>query len=281
MQTIQPHRGSVFVAVHAHVAEVPHFGGGLCARLVAEGYTGFLVRTTNDESSGGKTAAQNILANETEHAAMAKALGFKDVFELSYCSHRMNEISPLELRGRLVFIFRLVKADVVLSFRPSSEGEPDSDRWITGRAVEEACQTAGSTNDFHEHAEAGILPHAVRQRYWFHARPGQAFNRVVDITPYLDKKIDAIVECRSQNGDAGSLLRARLAKEGRRLEMLGDDDRTADRAYVRQFLLEEFRAYAQGHGFDYAERFDYIGPPEDQSAKVEDYIAKNAVRMVR
>jgi len=276
----RPHAGNVFAAVHAHLSDVPYFAAGLCAKLMAEGYTGYLIRTTNDETSGGKSAAQNILSNETEHAAMAKALGFKDVFELYYRSHRMNEISPVELRGRLVFLFRLIKADTVLSFRAASEGEPDSDRWITGRAVEEACWTAGSASDFHEHAEAGILPHEVRERYCFYARPGQPFNRVVDISSYIASKIEAIVECRSQgNGNAGSLLRSRLAKEGRRLPVLGEEDRTADRAYARQFLLEEFRTYSRGHGFEYAERFDYSGPPEDQSTTIEDYIEKNAVRL--
>jgi LmbE family N-acetylglucosaminyl deacetylase len=276
----QPHAGKVFVAVHAHLSDVPYFAGGLCAKLIAEGYTGYLIRTTNDETSGGQSSAQNILASETEHGNMARALGFKDVFELYYCSHRMNEISPVELRGRLVLLFRMLKADTVLSFSPSSEGEPDSDHWVTGRAVEEACWTAGLANDFHEHFEAGILPHAVRERYWFHARPGQPFNHIVDIGGYAGGKIDAIVECRSQgDGNAGSLLRARLAQEGRRLPLLGDDDRTADRAYARQFLLEEFRAYATGHDFEYAERFYYSGPPEDRNAKVEDYIKKNAVKI--
>lgn len=276
----QPHAGQVFAAVHAHLSDVPTFAGGLCARLIAEGYTGYLIRTTNDEGSGGQSSAQNILTNETEHAKMAQALGFKDVFELYYLSHRMNEASPVELRGRLVLLFRMLKADTVLSFSPSSEGEPDSDRWITGRAVEEACFTAGLSHDFHEHFEAGILPHTVRERYWFHARPEQPFNRVVDISAYVNAKIAAMVECRSQGkGNAGSLLRARLAKEGRRLPLLGDDDRTADRAYVRQFLLAEFRAYAQGHDFEFAERFQYSGPPPDREAPVEDYIAQNALRL--
>jgi LmbE family N-acetylglucosaminyl deacetylase len=276
-QSAQPHAGKTFVAVHAHLADLPRFAGGLCAKLMAEGYTGYLVRTTNDETSGGQSSAQNILSNETEHANMAKALGFKDVFEFYYLSHRMNEISPVELRGRLVLLFRMLRADMALSFSPSAEGEPDSDHWITGRAVEEACWIAGLANDFHEHLEAGIQPHAVRELYHFHARPGQPFNHVVDISSYVGKKIDAIVECRSQgSGNAGSLLRARLAAQGKRLPLLGDDDRTADRAYARQFLLEEFRGYANGHDFEYAERFQYVGPPADENRAVQDYVAKNA-----
>ncbi len=269
----------VLVAVHAHLAEVPYFAGGLCAKLMAEGYTGYLVRTTNDELSGGKSNAQNILSNETEHAAMAKALGFQEVLDLYYSNGRMNEISPIELRGRLVLLLRMLKADAVLSFHPSASGEPDSDRWVTGRAVEEACLTAGSANDFHEHFEAGILPHSVTDRYYFHAHAEQPFNRVVDIEAHIDTKIAAMIECRSQgSGNAGSLLRARLASEGRSLPLLGKDDRTADRAYAREFLLRPFREYAAGYGFDYAERFYYIGPATGPDSAVENYIAKNAVR---
>jgi len=278
--TAQPQGGKVFVAVQAHLSDVPYLAAGLCAKLMAEGYTGYLIRTTNDETNGPQSNAQNVLTCETENTAMAKALGFRDHFDLSYCAHRLNECSPVEFRGRLAFLFRMVKADIVLSFNPSSEGVADSDEWITGRAVEEACFVAGRPNDFHEQFEVGgFAPHPVRERYWYHAHPHQAFNQTVDISKYVGKKLDALVECRSQgDGNAGSLLRTRLAAEGKHLPLLGNDDRTADRAYARQFLLEDSRAHAKGHGFEYAERFIYQGPPEDRKAKVEAYIQKNAVR---
>src|SRR5687767_9858928 len=67
----QPQRGKVFAAVHAHVADVARYAGGLCAKLIREGYTGYLVRTTNDEKSGGQSTAQNILSNEQEHLKVA------------------------------------------------------------------------------------------------------------------------------------------------------------------------------------------------------------------
>lgn len=257
---------SVFVAVHAHASELPYFGAGFAAKLLGEGHTGYLVRTTNDETSGGGSNAQNVLSNETDHSAMARAIGFKDVFELYYSSGRMIGISPVELRGRLVFLLRLLKPDVVLSFRRSSEGEPDADRWVTGRAVEQACLTAGSTNEFHEHFEAGLQPHVVRDRYWFHAHSGQPFDTTIDIGPFLDQKIEAIVACRSQGeGSAGTALRARLAREGRRLPLLGEDDGSADRAYVREFVVT-----------DRVERFQHFGPPGPNS-RLEEYIARNAV----
>ena len=67
----QPHKGKVFVAVHAHLQDVPYYAGGLCTKLIGEGFTGYLVRTTNDEKYGGRTIAQNILSNEQERSADA------------------------------------------------------------------------------------------------------------------------------------------------------------------------------------------------------------------
>jgi LmbE family N-acetylglucosaminyl deacetylase len=279
-QAGQPHRGKVFVAIHAHLDDVPYFAGGLCAKLMKEGYTGYLVRTSNDEKYGGRTIAENILSNEQEHLKMAAVLGFKDVFDLYYRSHRMNEIAPIEIRGRLIFILRMLKADTVLSFDPLPSGEKDGDHDATGRAVEDACAMCGSDSDFSEHLEAGFPAHPVRERYTFCTRPEQRFNRVVDIGLHLEKKIDAIVECKSQGGGArGAELRAQLAKKGRRLPLLGDGDQTANREYVRHFLLEDYREYGKPHNLAWAERFYYVDDRLPARSKVDDYVEKNAVRL--
>jgi len=279
-QTGRPHAGKVFVAVHAHVSDVPRFAAGLCAKLIAEGYTGYLVRTTNDEKSGGKSIAQNILSNEQEQVKMAAAIGFKDIFNLYYRSHFMDGISAVEIQSRLVLLFRMLKADTVISFHPSAEGDKDSDHMVTGHAVQEAAWMAGQDHDFDEHFEAGVRPQAVLERYYFHARPGQPFNRVVDISSYIEKKIDALAECKSQGGgNHGSVLRAKLQREGKRLPILGEDDRTADRGYVRHFLLDDHRQYGKPHKLEYAERFYYVDERPRGKSKVDEYVEKNAVKL--
>jgi LmbE family N-acetylglucosaminyl deacetylase len=275
----QPHRGKVFVAVHAHVDDVPYLAGGLCAKLMKEGYTGYLVRTTNGEKQGGRTIAENILSNEQEHLKMAAVLGFKDVFDFYYRSHRMNEISPVEIRGRLIFILRMLKADTVISFDPSAPGEKDGDHDATGRAVEDACAMCGSETDFAEHLEGGFPAHPVRERYSFCTRPDERFNRVVDIGSHIEKKIDAIVECKSQGGARGSELRARLAEQGRRLPLLGSDELSANREYVRHFLLDDYREYAKPYKLAWAERFYYVDERPPARSKVDEYVEKNAVRI--
>jgi LmbE family N-acetylglucosaminyl deacetylase len=274
----QPHKGKVFAAVHAHLDDVPYYAGGLCVKLMREGYTGFLIRTTNDEKCGGRSTAQNILSNEQEHAKLSAALGFKETFDLYYQNHEMNGISSLDVRGRLIFLFRLLRVNTVVSFNPWGHGEENPDHWATGRAVEEAAWMSGMPNDYPEHMDAGLKPCEVLERYYFYGRPGQAYNRVVDIGEHVETKIDGIVECRSQGGGSlGSQLRARLKAQSKRLPILGDDDRTADREYARHFLLEDNREYGKPHGLAFAERFYYIDQRRPEITKVEEYVAKRAV----
>src|SRR5579863_5670069 len=45
----QPHKGKVLLAVQAHSDDVPLFASGTVAKLIEEGYTGYLVRATNDD----------------------------------------------------------------------------------------------------------------------------------------------------------------------------------------------------------------------------------------
>ena len=278
----KPHKGKVFAAIQAHLDDIPYCCSGTCAKLINEGYTGYLIRTSNDEKCGPGTANENIKSNEQENVKMAKTLGFTDVFDFYYRNHRMDGISSVEIRSRLIFLFRLLKVDTVVSMNPWGHGEENPDHWVTAQAVEGACWMSGMGNDFQEHTEAGVKPHSVRERYYMVMRPGQPYNRVVDISSYIEQKILSCAECKSQGGgSSGSKLRKRLAKEGKRLPILGNDDDTADREYVRHFLikgLSTFDGMKEKYGLDYAERFYYIDqrrPPG--KSEVEKYIEENAV----
>ena len=94
----------------------------------------------------------------------------------------------------------------------------------------------------------------------------------------VDQIIDANRANRAKGpaGNHGSRLRAELARRGEKLPLLGDDDATADRNYIREFLLARRRALGQNHGVQYAEAFHHIGGGAGRSA-VEDYVKKNAV----
>src|SRR5512143_477616 len=45
----KPHLGKVLLALQAHSDDIPLFAAGTVAKLIEEGYTGYLVRATNDD----------------------------------------------------------------------------------------------------------------------------------------------------------------------------------------------------------------------------------------
>ncbi len=277
----QPHRGKVLAAVQAHADDVSFFCAGTIAKLIAEGYTAYLIQTTNDDKCGPTPSlGETVLSNERDVANLARVLGFKQVFNLGYRNHFLDGESPLELRCRLIFLFRALKVDTVLTFNPWGHGERNPDHWVTGQAVEAAAWMAGMDKDYPEHFAAGLAPHAVRESYYWVARGGQPYNRVVDVGAHVETMVAAMSVHKSQGpaGSTGSRLKAQLAARGLRLpELDGDDgsDETADRQYIRLFLLDPYRALGQAYGLDYAEPFYYIGP--GGPSRVDDYIARHAV----
>jgi len=273
-----PHAGKVLAAIQAHADDIPLFCAGTLAELIAEGYTGYLIQTSNDEKCGPTPSlGETILSNEREVEALARVLGLKQVFNLGYRNHLMDGDSPLELRARLIFLFRLLKVDTVFTFNPWGNWEENPDHWVTARAVEAACWMAGMDKDYPEHLAAGIEPHGVRERYYWVTRQRQPFNRVVDIGEVIETKVAAISVNKSQGpgGATGSRLKARLAARNLRLPELDGDDEAADRQYIRRFLLTSDRELGQAHGLQYAEPFYYLGP--EHSSELDDYIARHAV----
>lgn len=81
---------------------------------------------------------------------------------------------------------------------------------------------------------------------------------------------------RGRAGTHGSQLRAALAKQGKKLPLLGEDERSADRNYIREFVLARNREMGKQYGVEYAEAFHYIGPPPDRVAA---YVKEHAVSL--
>lgn len=271
----KPHQGKVLAAVQPHADDIPLFAAGTVAKLLKEGYTGYLIRVTNDDMAGPGTIGQTVLANEQDNQELARVMGFKGVFDLNYNNHRMDDVSPVELRCRFIFLIRLLQIDTIIAYDPWGHYEENPDHSVTAMALESACWMAAMDKDYPEHFAAGLKPKGVTEKYYF-ARGPQLINRIVDISETIEEKIDAIAVNKAQGpgGDTGARLRARLAEKGLRLPILGDDDRTANREYIRHFLLKDEEEIGRRHGLRYAEAFHYIGP---RPSEIDDYIRQNAV----
>jgi LmbE family N-acetylglucosaminyl deacetylase len=279
-----PHRGKVLLAVQAHSDDIPLMAGGVVAKLVREGYTGYLLRATNDDMGDAPglgtpgTIGDHVLANQRDNAEVARVLGLRKAYDLNYGNHRMGDTPLNELICRLTFLIRLLKVDTVVCWDPWAHDEENPDHVQIARGVEAACWMAGRPHDYPEQLEAaGLAPYAVKDKYYYARRP--EVNRIVDVSGVLEQMIDANRANRAKGpaGNHGSRLRAELARRGQRLPLLGDNDVTADRNYIREFILARRRALGQRHGFEYAEAYHYIGGA-GRSA-VDEYIRTNAVPM--
>ncbi len=271
----KPHQGKVLAVIQPHCDDIPIFAAGTVAKLIYEGYTGYLIRTSNDEAAGaGASSGERFLNNERDNAEVARVLGLKKVYDLNYSNHRMDEYNIQEIKGRLIFLFRLLQVDTLICYDPSGLYEENPDHYVTAKAVEAARWMAGLSSDYPEQLEV-VKPHVVKERYYF-ARGPQIVNRVVDISRFVDKKIESNLVCKTQGpgGDTGSNLRKKLAAEGKKLQILGDDDNTANSNYIREFVLEPDRVNGAKYGLEWAECFHYIGPAP---SALDQFIQKNAV----
>lgn len=278
-QTGQPHKGKVLAAIQPHSDDIALICGGTVAKLIQEGYTGYMIRATNDDMGDDVgepgTVGDNVLRNEREVDEQTRVLGLQKHIALNYNNHRMSDISRNELICRLIFLIRLLKIDTVFCYDPWAHDEENPDHYVLGHCVEAACWMAGRVHDYPEQLLApGLKVHAVREKYYYARRP--EITRVVDITRNVETKVDANLcnVAKGPGGHHGSKLRAELAKEGKRLPLLDGDQRTADRNYIREFILAGNRELGAKYGMEYAEAFHYVGP---RPSRVDEYIRKNAV----
>jgi GlcNAc-PI de-N-acetylase len=124
-----PHKGKVLLAVQAHSDDIPIYAAGTVAKLIAEGYTGYLLRATNDDMGDAPglgtpgTIGQNVLGNERDNDEVARVLGLQRVFNFNYGNHRMGDVSQNELHCRLILLIRLLKVDTVICWDPWAHDE--------------------------------------------------------------------------------------------------------------------------------------------------------------
>jgi hypothetical protein len=197
----------------------------------------------------------------------------------------MDDTPEIEVRARLIFLYRLLQIDTIVVMDPYNHYEENPDHLVASRAAEAASWMAAGPKDYPEHFRAGLKPTYVRERY-YHARSPNGhnlINRVVDISSYIDHKVRSNVANRGKGpaGSTGSRLRQELAKQGKRLALLGDDDATADFQYVKHFLMDDWKTLGERFGLTYAEAFRYIavGPESDYAANIRKYVEAHAVRL--
>jgi LmbE family N-acetylglucosaminyl deacetylase len=271
----QPGKGKVFALITPHLDDGPIFAGGTVAKMLNEGYTGYFIRVSNDEKdSYNLTLGETVLANEQDAARFVEVAGLKKRYDLQYRNHGLDDVSRMEIRVRLMFLYRLLKVDTVLSYDPWGHYEENPDHYVTAQAVEAACWMSADHLDFPEQFDAGLTVHGVREKYYF-ARGPQLVNRVVDIGPTIKQKAAYIAACKTMITNMVKGTNDSLKARGLKVAAFGGDQSAANDAYIQAAFIERDKRIGAKYGLEYAEEFHYIGPDH----AMDDYVRAHAERI--
>jgi LmbE family N-acetylglucosaminyl deacetylase len=200
------------MGIFAHPDDPEFFCGGTFARWAAEGKEiAFVLATSGDKGSGdlAMTSEQLVPIREAEERAAASQLGVKEVVFLRFPD---GELQPtLELRRHLTRLIRLKQPDIVVTNDPTARwygsnyiNHPDH-RAIGDAALDAVFPAARDHLSFAElYRQEGLAPHKVKQVYLCGTHQPDA---KIDVTAYLETKITALREHKSQIADMDEMAR--------------------------------------------------------------------------
>jgi LmbE family N-acetylglucosaminyl deacetylase len=176
-----------------HADDAALFCGATIAKRVAQGWRVVIARITWDaRDSVGLTLEESYRRNAQEFRDAAAALGVTEVVDMDYRIESLADVSEVELRGHMIYLFRKYRPYAVFTFDPyARRNEPNMDHVRAAQAVEEAFWMARFDLTYPEHFAEGLKPFAVCEQ-WYYARHPTEYNHTEDITEYMEQKIRAV-----------------------------------------------------------------------------------------
>lgn len=182
------------LAIFAHPDDLSFFCSGTLAKWVEEGNNVYaLCCTSGDVGTLRLDLSKEQVAKmrEKELRAANEILGVKETIMLGYPDGGF--IPGQELREKLVYYVRKLKADRVVTFDPWVAYEVHPDHVIVGRMASEAGAFAAFPLLYSEQIKEGIKPYSCSE-VWFMGILGHPPNCFVDISSTLEKKIKAALK---------------------------------------------------------------------------------------
>lgn len=210
------------MGIFAHPDDPEFFCGGTFAKWAAEGkHITFVLATSGDKGSEDRSISseQLITIREAEERAAAARLGVQEVIFLGYPD---GELQPtLELRRQLTRLIRLKKPDIVVTNDPTARwygvnyiNHPDH-RAIGDAALDAVFPSARDHLTFPElYHQEGLEPHKALHVYLCGTLEP---NAKIDVTDYLETKITALREHKSQIADMEAMAQRQRENVDREL----------------------------------------------------------------
>ena len=250
----------VVLVVVAHADDLEYNIGGTIARLVAEGCDVYRAAVT-DSARGTfdpeMTVERMAEIGIEEAAAAGQVLGLKDNFFLGFPDGMLTDVHAAGIREQLMRLVRQLKVDVLFTWDPWASRDDHPDHVVAGRCARWATEFAPFPLMHPEHfTEEGGKPHWVTERYYFAKHSPPEADYAVDVSDYLEIKIEALLKYESQ---------MRLAYDGyvayqRTMGVPAEEWlRPVSADNYRQLMAEairrEAKEFGEPHGIPYAEVF--------------------------
>lgn len=243
------------VILIAHADDTEFMAGGTVAKFAAEGWEITEVIATNNERGTHDLDPETIIRQSREEAReAARILGKKDVRFLEYSDGMLADTPVNELREKFIAVIRELRPRIVMTWDPFASFEPHPDHRQVAWAAIEAASFSHLPRFHPEHLARGLTTHYVPEKWFFAKRPtGQ--QTVVDITPFIEKKIDALCAHDSQMRLSIDDIGFQLAAVDPDNPAIGALDRTNYRPAVDKMARAIGAYIGQPAGYPYAETF--------------------------
>ncbi|MCZ7582723.1 MAG: PIG-L family deacetylase [Deltaproteobacteria bacterium] len=242
----------------AHADDCEFLCGGTAAKFAAEGRDVYEVITTNNERGTYELTREQIISDSRDKEAReaARVLGKKDIFFLEYPDGFLADYPINEIREKFMRFVRKIKPYTVITFDPWAPFEPHPDHRVVAYAAMEAAGFSALPLYHPEHRDDGLEPHMVAEFYYFAKNPINA-NKVVDISAFMDKKIESLCAHDSQMRLIVDDMRRSLEAIGEAPEEMALLDRDNYGPAIEMFVRSWGAKVGEAAGYEYAEEFRY------------------------
>ena len=256
MSAASPARRKRIVVFEAHGDDMEFTCGGTIAKFTDRGHqVTLVVATDNDKGSFELTAGQLRAARDREIHGGAGVLGIERVVCLGYSDGELQAQAPLHvLRGQFMRVIREVKPDIIFTWDPFTPYEGHPDHRAVAMAAHEAASFSRLPLYYPEQIEEGLEPHYVGEQ-WFFAKSPRDRNKFVDISDFIDKKIEALCQHASQMALTVQDMQFGLQASGLDIPWLAGLGAHDYRDAIDRQIRAVARAVGRECGFEYAEGF--------------------------
>ncbi|MFX0033663.1 MAG: PIG-L deacetylase family protein [Candidatus Hermodarchaeota archaeon] len=182
------------VAIFAHPDDLSFFCAGSLTKWVDEGHNVYAICCTNGNIGTLRTdlSKEDVAKmRERELKEANRILGIKETVIMDYPDGGF--IMGQELREKLTYYVRKLRADRVLTFDPWVSYEVHPDHVIVGRMASEASAFAAFPLLYSNQIKGNVKPYTCSS-VWFMGLLGHYPNCFVDISSTIEKKVEAALK---------------------------------------------------------------------------------------